>query len=180
MRARSRRVWLHCALWAVFLVSNAALWVSGPLGGGIPLWEPPIGSTRWSLAPGFVRVEHSFQGNVYRPGPPIGWPRLRLWIVDSGVWASLSGSATYPLVGYADLNLLALAVGTTAGPVVSLVLIYRATRSRPGHCSACGYDLRATPDRCPDCGTTVERSVSVAPIRRMRRPIRPRRRSSIR
>lgn len=45
-------------------------------------------------------------------------------------------------------------VPTAASYVVLSRLWRRATGGgvQPGCCHACGYDLRATPDRCPECG----------------------------
>jgi hypothetical protein len=45
--------------------------------------------------------------------------------------------------------------------LLALPLIARGLRRlRPsfpsGHCQSCGYDCRATPDRCPECGRGSE------------------------
>jgi hypothetical protein len=48
-----------------------------------------------------------------------------------------------------------LFLATATLPISRMTRALRARRRRGGGlCPACGYDLRATPDRCPECGAT--------------------------
>jgi hypothetical protein len=93
---------------------------------------------------------------VYQPH---GWrwasaPDRSLTIEDptgalAGIGVSLDPrSVTCP---YA-LSAFILAILSTPWVLTRVRHAIRPRLHRAGHCPRCGYDLRATPDRCPECG----------------------------
>jgi len=56
------------------------------------------------------------------------------------------------------------AIAFSAYPACSLVVVLRhRKRKKLGLCLKCGYDLRASKDRCPECGQEFETTCSARP-----------------
>ena len=120
---------------------------------------------------GLLRLEHATYGDgpmgwsyVHYPTPASGglWDETRARDRHGGALRA-AGFARATIDYNSDgkrirralyLPHWALAVLFLVLPLVRLAM--RRPRRAPGTCAACGYDLRATRDRCPECGTKVD------------------------
>ena len=95
-----------------------------------------------------------------RPLPPSRFRAEKSWVDIAGP-ALILGGLFWMLVLPSKPSSLKQDIGPIAAVLVgigiTLFSIIRNHRHRvkPGHCPACGYDLRASKKCCPECGTPI-------------------------
>ena len=100
-------------------------------------------------------IEHPADAAWVEPGYSsgrFGFERTdTAWDMSFGYWAApawIVRAREYTIPYWSVALLFGLA---PAARLIGILRLRRLTQS--GRCPTCGYDLRATPERCPECGT---------------------------
>jgi hypothetical protein len=120
--------------------------IAGPFVGGqsIP-YRPPLAAqlAAWR-GQHDNRKEFALLGFRWRRVPMISWP------MQMGRVQKVGESYQF------EISPWSLAI---AAVLVAFLSLRKRTVFRPGTCASCGYDLRATPALCPECGAIPARAV---------------------
>ena len=156
---------------ALFAVA-AVIWVRSYWVSDTVDWDRPgsrinIGSTRGEMwwdrirYPQAAPVRFSRETGYHRQriGAMAGNTMPPQWSFADFHWANFNFSRTSPVPGVSiqDLRIPDWSILLITGvlPAAWLISRWSVRRRSLGLCARCGYDLRATPDRCPECGTRV-------------------------
>lgn len=118
-----------------------------------PASHPPVTGwrhTEWPIRSGASLLKQGWRGFSYDAGPVNNFrPASNGRATPRYMGFSHQVTAPHWALLLAMLTPVALWLGSTL----------RRRRSRPEmQCRKCGYDLRATPDRCPECGKAVPKA----------------------
>jgi hypothetical protein len=118
----------------------------------LPL-QGAVSSVRWFAGTGRRMV---FLGLVTLDpsGPAISWDGLGFMYMRRPEQITVSAGRSQPcLLRYVGVPVWFVALAALGMSILFIRPALRLRRlRRAGRCPACGYDLRATPDRCPECG----------------------------
>ena len=158
MPSARRRVFLNAATVAslVLCLATTVLWLCNVV--VVYRWPNPSEPLTRTWAGGWYGTRFAI-GAGHSTGDQIGaeWYRITADDID---WSA----ASFDRMGFVFVNnrfgwgvgipgsIVPLAFATLPG-VRAARAVRRRHHTATGRCAHCGYDLRATPDRCPECGT---------------------------